>query len=194
MRRLLASVFRGPDGREIKRSILDTYTGNAILEVNQPYPDTMRTIACRRRAVTTATPPFDEVTTDFSATVRGADFVSLHLNAEPANHHFLDRTRLAMIPSHAWLINTARGSVVDELALYDALVGERLAGAALDVFDREPYVPADPSRDLRTLPNVVLAPHVGSHTREANRGMAERALQNVMPWRPFWLKTVWEFD
>ena len=48
------------------------------------------------------------------------------------------------------------------------------------MFDREPYVPADPSRDLRTLPNVVLAPHVGSHTREANRGMAERALQNVM--------------
>jgi glyoxylate reductase len=70
--------------------------------------------------------------------------------------------------------------VVDELALYDALAGERLAGAALDVFDREPYVPVDPSCDLRHLPNVILAPHVGSHTREANRGMAERALQNVM--------------
>lgn len=140
----------------------------------------MRTIACRRKTVTTATPPFDQVTTDLSATVRDADFVSLHLNAEPANHHFIDRARLAMMPPHAWLINTARGSVVDELALYDALAGERLAGAALDVFDREPYVPADPSHDLRHLPNVILAPHVGSHTREANRGMAERALQNVM--------------
>jgi glyoxylate reductase len=84
------------------------------------------------------------------------------------------------MPPRAWLINTARGSVVDETALYDALAGERLAGAALDVFDREPYVPVDPSRDLRTLPTVVLAPHVGSHTREANRGMAERALQNIV--------------
>jgi len=173
----------GPAGIELRGKTLAIVGGGRIGQATARIASQgfgMRTIACRRRAVTTATPPFDEVTTDFSATVRGADFVSLHLNAEPANHHFLDRTRLAMIPSHAWLINTARGSVVDELALYDALVGERLAGSALDVFDREPYLPADPSRDLRTLPNVVLAPHVGSHTREANRGMAERALQNVM--------------
>jgi len=91
-----------------------------------------------------------------------------------------NRDRLALMPPRAWLINTARGSVVDEAALFDAIAGERLAGAALDVFDREPYVPVDPSRDLRTLPNVVVAPHIGSHTREANRGMAERALQNVL--------------
>ena len=125
-------------------------------------------------------PSFEHVTTDFAATVKDADFVSLHLNAEPANHHFINRERLGLISPHAWLINTARGSVVDENALFDAIAGECLAGAALDVFDREPYVPLDPSRDLRTLPNVVLAPHVGSHTVEANRGMAERALQNVM--------------
>ena len=112
--------------------------------------------------------------------MRDADFVSLHINAEPANHHFLNRERLALIPQRAWLINTARGAVVDEQSLYDALAGGRLAGAALDVFDREPYVPADPSRDLRTLANVLLTPHVGSHTWEANRGMAERALQNVI--------------
>jgi phosphoglycerate dehydrogenase-like enzyme len=92
----------------------------------------------------------------------------------------VNRARLALMPPRAWLINTARGSVVDEQALYDALAADRLAGAALDVFDREPYVPDDPSRDLRTLPNVILAPHVGSHTREANRLMAERALQNIL--------------
>lgn len=122
---------------------------------------------------------YESVTTDFSEAVRDADFVSLHINAEAANHRYLNRDRLAMIPARAWLINTARGTVVDEPALYDALADSRLAGAALDVFDREPYVPADSSRDLRNLPNVILTPHVGSHTREANRLMATRALQNV---------------
>ena len=138
----------------------------------------MRTIGFRRTPQEVA--PFDSLTTDFATAVREADFVSLHINAEPANHRFLNRARLALMSSRAWLINTARGSVVDETGLYQALAERRLAGAALDVFDREPYVPTDPSHDLRTLPNVILAPHVGSHTREANRGMAERALQNII--------------
>ena len=140
----------------------------------------MRAVGCRRSAARSAeTGDCAFVTTDFAAAVRDADFVSLHINAEPANLRFLNHQRLSMIPPRAWLINTARGAVVDELALYDALSGGGLAGAALDVFDGEPYVPKDPARDLRTLPNVVLTPHVGSHTGEANRGMASRALQNV---------------
>ena len=138
----------------------------------------MRTIGFRRTQRPDAA--FDSMAIDFASAVSDADFVSVHINAEPANHQFINRARLALMPPRAWLINTARGSVVDESALYEALAEKRLAGAALDVFDREPYVPADPSRDLRTLRNVVLAPHVGSHTREANRGMAERALQNVI--------------
>ena len=56
---------------------------------------------------------------------------------------------------------------------------KRIAGAALDVFEREPYQPVDPTRDLRALPHVILLPHVGSHTAEANCRMAERALQNI---------------
>ena len=140
----------------------------------------MRAIGCRRSAARSAEiGDCALVTSDFAAAVRDVDFVSLHINAEPANLRFLNQERLSMIPPRAWLINTARGAVVDEQALYDALSGGRLAGAALDVFDREPYVPADPARDLRTLANVVLTPHVGSHTSEANRGMASRALENV---------------
>ena len=97
----------------------------------------------------------------------------------PGHARFINGERLALFQPHAWLINTARGAVVYEAALYDALVDKRLGGAALDVFDREPYVPVDPRRDLRTLPNVILTPHVGSTTPEANRGMAERAVQNI---------------
>jgi len=69
--------------------------------------------------------------------------------------------------------------VVDEAALCDALADGRIGGAALDVFEREPYDPVDPTRDLRTLENVILTPHVGSNTAEANRRMAERALRNI---------------
>lgn len=116
---------------------------------------------------------------DFAIAAGDADFVSLHLPANPDTHHFLNRETLAVMSPHAWIINTARGSVVDEDALYDALAGGRIAGAALDVFGREPYEPSDPARDLRTLPNVVLTPHIGSNTVDANGRMAARALRNV---------------
>jgi phosphoglycerate dehydrogenase-like enzyme len=140
----------------------------------------MRVVGIRRSAAGVGRDEdFDLITNDFAAGVRGAAYVSLHMNAEPANRHFMNAERLARMPAHAWLVNTGRGVLVDEHALYDALASRRIAGAALDVFDREPYVPADPARDLRTLDNVVLTPHVGSHTHEANRLMAERALQNI---------------
>ncbi|MGA2329862.1 MAG: NAD(P)-dependent oxidoreductase [Bryobacteraceae bacterium] len=119
------------------------------------------------------------LTQDFAEAVSGADFVSLHIPANPSTAHFMNAERLAVFPRNSWLINTARGSVVDENALYDALAQNRIAGAALDVFEREPYEPADPSRDLRALPNVILTPHVASNTTEANRRMAERALRNI---------------
>jgi phosphoglycerate dehydrogenase-like enzyme len=122
---------------------------------------------------------FDLVSDDFATVVQDADFVSLHIPGSPENARFIDSARLQLFPKRAWLINTARGAVVDETALYDALVEKRLAGAALDVFQREPYQPVDPTRDLRTLAHVILLPHVGSHTFEANRRMAERALQNI---------------
>jgi phosphoglycerate dehydrogenase-like enzyme len=173
----------GPSGIELKGKTLAIVGGGRIGQATARIASQgfgMRTIGFRRSERPGDTAAFDAMAVDFASAVRDADFVSLHINAEPANHQFLNRARLGLIPSRAWLINTARGSVVDESGLYDALAEQRLAGAALDVFDREPYVPADPSRDLRTLPNVVLAPHVGSHTREANRGMAERALQNIM--------------
>ena len=122
---------------------------------------------------------FERVTDDFASAVHGADFVSLHIPADPGNVRFMDHERLSLLGRHTWLINTARGAVVDERALYEAIADERIGGAALDVFAIEPYQPVDPAHDLRRLSRVVLVPHVGSNTAEANRRMAERALRNV---------------
>lgn len=122
---------------------------------------------------------FQIVTNDFPAAVRDADFVSLHIPARADTIRFINRDRLAQINRNAWLINTARGAVIDEAALFDALASGRIAGAALDVFAREPYVPAEGSGDFRSLPNVILTPHVGSNTLESNCRMAERALRNI---------------
>jgi phosphoglycerate dehydrogenase-like enzyme len=140
----------------------------------------MHVIGCSRPDVA---PPqlehFDVVTNDFATAVRAADFVSLHLSPSLENVHFLNRDRLALLDERAWLVNTSRGSIVDEAALFAALSADRLGGAALDVFAREPYEPADGSGDLRSLANVLLTPHIGSNTVEANGRMAERALQNI---------------
>jgi phosphoglycerate dehydrogenase-like enzyme len=122
---------------------------------------------------------FEWVTNDFAAAVRDADFVSLHMPARPDTVRFINSERLAQMNPRAWLVNTARGAVVDEAALFESLAAGRIAGAALDVFAREPYVPGDGSGDFRSLSNVILTPHVGSNTVESNRRIAERALQNV---------------
>ncbi len=139
----------------------------------------MRVIGYARSARQTPSPHIAAITTDFAEAVGEADFVSLHIPGSPENARFINADRLALMPPRAWLINTARGAVVDELALYDALAGGRLAGAALDVFAREPYQPAAPDHDLRTLANVIGVPHIGSNTVEANRRMALRAIRNV---------------
>jgi phosphoglycerate dehydrogenase-like enzyme len=142
----------------------------------------MRVVGCSRPGLPppVAMEHFAVVTNDFAIAAREADFVSLHMTASPENVRFINEERLAQLGEHIWLINTARGSIVDEAALFAALSGRRLAGAALDVFEREPYVPAAAGGDLRSLPNVILTPHVGSNTAAANRRMAERALQNVV--------------
>lgn len=140
----------------------------------------MRVIGCGRPGRRLEPiPHVEHVTDDFGTAVREADFVCVLVPSTPETRHYVSAERLAMIPPRAWFINTARGAVVDERALYEALASGRLAGAALDVFDREPYVPIDDAHDLRGLSNVLLTPHVGSATPEANRAMALRALQNV---------------
>jgi len=110
--------------------------------------------------------------TDLFAGLPEVEFVVLLLAATPDTYHFAgERFFKAMRPG-ARLVNSARGSLVDEAALFDALASGHLGGAALDVFENEPYVPVDPAKDLRTLSNVVLMPHTGSNTEESNAAMA----------------------
>ena len=93
--------------------------------------------------------------------------------------NFFNAECFSMMKPGGLFVNTSRGSLVDECALYDALASGLLGGAALDVFQTEPYVPESPGKDLRTLENVVLTPHVASNTRESNFRMAKACLENV---------------
>ena len=122
---------------------------------------------------------FTSVVKAFEDAVHEADFVSLHIPSMPQTHHFLNGDRLSRLPARCWVVNTARGALVDEVALFDALATGKLAGAALDVFEREPYEPAVVGKDLRMLHRVIMTPHVGSSTREACERMARCALQNI---------------
>lgn len=108
--------------------------------------------------------------------LRESDFVSLHAPATPETRHMINPQTLALMPSHAILINTARGDIVDEPALAAALAAKRIAGAGLDVFEKEPSV--NPA--LLSLDNVVLLPHLGSATTEGREAMGERALDNLV--------------
>ena len=105
-----------------------------------------------------------------------ADFVSLHCPGGGANRHLIDAARLAVMKPGAFLINTARGDVVDEAALAAALQHGRLAGAGLDVFEAEPQI----HPGLLALENVVLLPHLGSATRETREAMGMRVVENLV--------------
>ncbi|MCK5379973.1 MAG: hypothetical protein KAJ81_00800 [Candidatus Latescibacteria bacterium] len=121
----------------------------------------------------------EKASKDYFEIASSADILSLHIPANKETHHYLNFDRLRVLKPSAILINTARGSLVDEAALYDVLAKGKLTGAALDVYQNEPYRPVHPNKDLRTLPNVVLTPHTSSSTREACERVAERVLQNI---------------
>jgi len=103
------------------------------------------------------------------------DFVSLHCPGGAANRHLINSRRLDLMRPGAFLINTARGEVVDEHALAQALWFGTIGGAALDVFEREPLVP----EALLGADNLVLLPHLGSATRETREAMGFRVLENL---------------
>ena len=104
-----------------------------------------------------------------------ADFVSVHTPLTPETRHQLGERELGLMKPTAFLVNTARGPIIDEAALARALVERRIAGAGLDVFEHEPQV--DPR--LIALPTVVLTPHLGSAARELREIMANVVVDNI---------------
>lgn len=138
--------------------------GMRVLFVNPSAPDP--------RAVSDAAAERCESLEDLLAQ---CDFVSLHAPARAESRHMIDARRLALMKPGAILVNTARGDLIDEAALCDALEHRTIAAAGLDVFEREPSV----SARLLTLDNVVLLPHIGSATTSSRVAMGIRVLANL---------------
>jgi phosphoglycerate dehydrogenase-like enzyme len=109
--------------------------------------------------------------------LRTADVVSVHLKLSDQSKGLLNEARLRLIKKSAYLVNTARGAIVDEMALIKVLKEKAIAGAALDVFAEEPLPPDSPLLDLD---NVVLTPHIGWPTDKGYEEFAEHAVENIL--------------
>lgn len=112
----------------------------------------------------------------FEEVLQQSDFLSLNLSYSPATHHLIDDRALTMMKESAFLINAARGPLVDEKALLLALQKGKIAGAALDVYEHEPQV----TSGLEELDQVILTPHLGNATIETRDAMAEIAARNII--------------
>jgi glyoxylate reductase len=115
---------------------------------------------------------------DLDRLVAEADVISLHCPASPETHHILDARRIALMKPTAYVINTARGELIDEEALIASLGAGRLGGAGLDVYTNEPAI--DPR--LLALPNLVAMPHLGSATIEGREDSGQRVIANIRFW------------
>jgi glyoxylate reductase len=111
------------------------------------------------------------------ALLEHADFVSVHTPLTTTTRHLIDADAFSRMKPTAILINTARGEIIDQAALVNALRESQITGAALDVTDPEPPGPSDP---LLTAPNLILTPHIGSATRAARERMADLAVDNLL--------------
>lgn len=119
--------------------------------------------------------PEDVELCEASSLLAGSDLISLHASRRPEEGPLLGRAELSAMKKGSYLVNTARGFLVDEQALYEALQSGHLAGAALDVFETEPY-----TGPLAQLPSVLCTPHVASFTRASRAAMELRAAQNIV--------------
>lgn len=138
---------------------------NVTLLVYDPYIDPAAVSQLGATLV-----PLDEL-------LKQSDFVSLHLPATEQTHHLINARTLALMKPGAYLVNTSRGALVDEQALFDALTAGRISGAALDVYEMEPVQKGNPLFDLD---NIVLAPHVSAMSYETNYNAGITCAQSII--------------
>ncbi|MFH1395268.1 MAG: phosphoglycerate dehydrogenase [Candidatus Omnitrophota bacterium] len=110
-----------------------------------------------------------------SELLKNADIVTLHLPSSGEDRPFIGEKEFDLMKKGSWIVNVSRGGIVDEAALYNSLKSGRLSGAAIDVFDNEPY-----SGRLKEFDNVILTPHIGSYAREARIKMETNAVENLL--------------
>jgi len=122
-------------------------------------------------------PDWIRVASSMEEIFKKSDFVSLHIPFTKENHHIVDEKMLSLMKPTAFLINTARGELVNEKALYEALKDKKIAGAALDVFEKEP---PDMDNKLLTLSNIILTPHSGALTKECTLRVAKKAARGLI--------------
>ncbi len=115
---------------------------------------------------------------NLDAMLARVDIITLNCPHTPDTHHLINARRFKLMQRQAYLINAARGEIVDEAALCEALAAGQIAGAGLDVFEREPAIDAR----LLDLPGVVLLPHMGSATFEGRQAMGEKVIANIRVW------------
>ncbi len=132
------------------------------------YHDPQRATVEEERALGLRRVEFDEL-------LRGSDFVSIHARLTPQTRHLFGAREFGLMKPGAFLVNTARGAIVDEAALVRALAGGRIAGAGLDVYEREPK----PDAGLLERENVVLTPHIGSAVTEVREAMANVVVDDI---------------
>jgi lactate dehydrogenase-like 2-hydroxyacid dehydrogenase len=135
----------------------------------------MRILATGRRAASEEAAAYGVEAADLQRLIEESDVVTLHCPLTPQTHHLIGAEQLAAMKPTSILVNTARGPIVDEAALVDALRGGVIAGAGLDVYEDEPRV----HPGLRELDNVVLLPHIGSAGRATRDAMGRLAVDNV---------------
>lgn len=120
------------------------------------------------------------ITTDFNTLIASSDFISCHVPSTPDTIHMFNESTFSNMKSTAFLINSSRGEIVDENALYNALTTKKIAGAALDVFEEEPAT----NKKLLQLSNIICTPHIGAQTKEsqelASNVIAEKIIQKLL--------------
>ncbi|MCZ6677962.1 MAG: NAD(P)-dependent oxidoreductase [Candidatus Poribacteria bacterium] len=162
----LAIIGFGASGQELGRRAKAFGMRILAIDVRTIEPEILEEIQ----------PEFMGTPADLDRVVADSDFLSLHLHLNAETRHIIDARRLALMKPTACLINVARGELVEESALYQALIDGKLGGAGIDVFAQEPPNPKAPVFEL---PNVIATPHIAGVTYETSRRRAACAAENV---------------